>query len=918
MARSNFAGVKKAASAFSALMAALMLLSSCGENKPSINSNEPPTNEQPGLPPLGLPPGPLTEGIPPPPVINSALTWDTIDLIVRINPRHPEDEQFTNDWRLIAHNIDDRARILGPSYFGEVGPDGTAALGLPAIMYELPLVISAYNEALPGISKRQNKRCHKCCPSHHRHRDGHRDGARADESGESAEGEEGSEGASEGASDAAEGSEGGEEGSEGEGSEAEDAGADSDEASIDGGHDHRDNHCECRCGRVQRQHDVCDEDICPDSINKCTCHEKEHKKCKCPGTGHRDDCRKKCKKHHHDHENRVQNCRQFSIFVPPYCYDKAVWMVGPVESAIWDYYRRAARHNGEAWNASQVDCGTWLADLQLLILTDRVSDELDREFVDGDRFFDPHALRLAFQENQQLLVPTRPPICMATNFHTGGTLREERPIDLPADLVPGSVFKVDGPDAPRNNPIIIGRNGIVDEICGVPFHGQMRVNNVHFDPTANFTLDSKDFIGTVSEQVNTLPLLDVSAFNVRLGNGRPLDNDVWTDACALTTMFQFTNKADNDRDLNPSTGTKFEHLFGEHHHSQAVVFDTSDGDRVVDDDDTWVIFHNLGAKRGEEKVIAVELLGHRSQDFRDALHISFDPLHDELFLGLRADYELERAGADGELAFFNYTISVWDGSTAHGRDLISNDIAACYEAADVWAREFFVTQDFHRVGESRNCCFDGKCTIDGIICPLRAAEFAVRSQCFSNSRANSRWQNDQSAFWNISSVKGAEPNLVVNPGWLGPNLDFNIFIQKFDEAVFKGPRTIIRTDCHGQLLTALPTLVEGDRVLLKAVDSCCQDYDLVIPCVPEFTGFAGLPGVPYIPQPIGPPPFPIAGPPPVLGPIGPGLISPPGPVVGPGGGPGPIGPGGLIGPGPGAIGTGPGAPLSSGPVGPIL
>lgn len=857
MANRKFTRVPKAGCAFSALMAALLLLTSCGETapKPGPNNVEPSTNEL--LPPVGLPdgPGPIGEGLPPPPVLNDVLSWDTIDLIVRVNPRHPEDEQFLGDWRLVAHNIDDQARPLGPSYFGEVGPDGTASLGLPGVMYQLPLEISAYNEALPCVGRHHRKCCNRRVGDHEPELEPLIPTASGDNSGVVGDATGNAEG------DAV-------------------ANAEGDAAAALDGEVSADGSCGCKCREGHREHDICDEDICKD--------DNHHRGCGSHCNG--DSCR---------HENK--NCRNFSIFVPPYCYDKAVWMVGPVESAVWDYYRRASRHRGEAWNASQVDCGTWLADLQLLILTDRISDELDREGEHGDRGFDPHALRLAFQENQQLLVPTRPPICMATNFHTGGTLHEDKPIVLPIDLVPGSVFNDSHHNAPHGAPITIGTNAIVTNICGIPFDGEARVNNVAFAPTANFTLDSKDFIGTVHEQINTLPLLDVSLFNVRLGNGRPLDNDVWTDACALSTMYQFTNKADEDRELNPGTGTTFDDLYGPGVANQAVVFSTSDGDRIVDDDDTWVIFHSIGDTKGEEQVIAVELLGHRSQDFRDALHITFND-QDDLFLGLRADYDLDDAGVDGELAFFNYTISVWDGSTSHGRNLIDNDIAACYEAADVWAREFFVTQDFHKFDENINCCFDGKCHGCKTICPLRAAEFAVRSQCFSNSRANSRWQNDQSAFWNISSVKGAEPNVAINPGWLGPNLDFYLYIQKFDEAVFKGPRTVVRTDCHGQLLTAIPTLVEGDRILLKAIDSCCSDYDLVLPCVPEFTGFAGLPGVPYIPQTIGPPPFPGPGPGPVIGPVPPGLIAPVGPGGPPVGGPG-------LPPGPAGIGPGPLGPI---------
>lgn len=861
MTKSVFAGSFKAVSVFSALLSALMLLTSCsetgtngvaGDQESPINEFIPPSPLPGPIP--GLPPG---EGIPPGPVMEGIRTWSTIDLMVRVNPRHPEDEQFLGDWRVTAHNIDDQARPIGPSYFGPVGPDGTAALGLPAVMFNLPLEISAYNEAYPLNNRRDRRR-------HGRH-------DREPPLIPQGEGTDEGEGIDEGEGTGSDEDTGAEESKVEDLDTSDVSGVDSfdSESSVD--------------NYNGRRHHRNDEDECLID-EQC----KKHK-----------DCHRGCnKKDHHD-----QKCRSFSIFVPPYCYDKAVWMIGPVENAVWDYYKRAARHRGEAWNPSQVDCGTWLADLQLLILTDRVSDELDRQAEENhDDFFNPLALRKAFQENQQLLVPTRPPICMATNFHEGGTLREDRPISLPVDLVPGPLFDNTPQNSPGGNPIVIGTNGVVDEICNIPFEGAVSVNNVAFAPTANFTLDSNDFMGAVSQQFNTLPLLDVTGFNVRLGNGRPLDNDVYSDACALSNLLQFTNKADSDRELVAGTGTYFTDLYGPGVANQAVVAATSDGDKVVDDNDTWAIFHALGDVPGEEQVIAVELLGHRAQDFRDALHMTLNG--DDLFLGLRADYDIDDAGVDGEYAFLGYTISVWDGSTQQGRELVRSDISSCYEAADVWAREFFVTQAFDGYSQTNDCCFNGHCNVECTIGPLRAAEFAVRSQCFSNSRANSRWQNDQAAFWNISSVKGSEPNVVVNPGWLAPNLDYYLYIQKFDEAVFKGPRTIVRTDCQGQLLTAIPTLAEGDRILLKAIDSCCSDYDLVLPCVPEFTGFAGLPGLPYIPQTIGPPP-PIAapGPPPVIGPIGPGLIGPPGPPIGPVGpgpagpiGPGPIAPGGVPGP----------------------
>jgi hypothetical protein len=253
---------------------------------------------------------------------------------------------------------------------------------------------------------------------------------------------------------------------------------------------------------------------------------------------------------------------------------------------------------------------------------------------------------------------------------------------------------------------------------------------------------------------------------------------------------------------------------------------------------------------------------------------------EDLFIGLRADYRLEEETIDGETGFFAYTISYWDGSDEEGLKNVRTQISSCYESADVWARQFFTTQEFQHRNEE-GCCLDECCSIEKTICPLRAAEMAVRSQCFSNSRANSRWQTQDVGFFSLNNHHGVHSNVVVNPGWLAPNMDFEIYIQRFDEPVFKGPRTVVTSDCYGQIMTAIPTLVEGDRILIKSQDACCSDYDLVLPCVPEFTGFIGLPGIPYVPQLIGPvAPIVGAGPLPVpAGPL-PGLPVPAGPLPG--------------------------------------
>ena len=84
--------------------------------------------------------------------------------------------------------------------------------------------------------------------------------------------------------------------------------------------------------------------------------------------------------------------------------------------------------------------------------------------------FDDSYLEKAFQENQQVLVPTRPAICMAERRHEGGSLERA---DL-ADLIESSYYTLDdstvsgliGTDV---DPVHIGSNGIVDKICDIDF-----------------------------------------------------------------------------------------------------------------------------------------------------------------------------------------------------------------------------------------------------------------------------------------------------------------------------------------------------------------------------------------------------------------------------------------------------------------
>lgn len=563
-----------------------------------------------------------------------------------------------------------------------------------------------------------------------------------------------------------------------------------------------------------------------------------------------------------DDPDDLGECRYYEIFIPANCYSETPWLVGPVESALWNYYKKAAMRRAEAWNPSQVDCGTWLANLQGLILTDEVADEL-HELSDRDvMLFDDFALFKALQENQEFLTATRPPICMAERRHNGGGMERGEEIDPEGDFVLDDIvppFTDIVSVMPDDDPVTVDlATGLPEVICteGLWEDQALSVNGSIIAPEAHYLLDDEDFMGTVHDDKLTFPDLQVTTYNVRLGNGRELDHDKYDDSCALTNAVEFTNKLDDEQDINIGSGITYSNLFNG---NDTVVYTTSDGDAVVDDNDTWAIFYDAESPVMEERVLLVEFLGHRREDWRDNLHMRYDTATEDLFLGVRSTYELNEEPVDGEKAFMFHTVSVWDGSSFAGRRDVRQNIFNCYEAADPWMRQYFITKHFQIREEE--WCIDDECQLESLIKPLEAAEFAARSQCHSNSRANQRWRTDESGYWSINTDHGVHANIVVNPGWLAPDLDFEIYIQRFDEAVFKGPRTIARTDDCGQLSVALPTLVEGDRVLIKSEDNCCDDYDLVLPCVPEFTGYAGVPGIPYVP--------PVQGPPPVVGAGGP-------------------------------------------------
>ncbi len=463
------------------------------------------------------------------PIIAPVFSWVAVPVMARTAPVRPENELVPDSWFASAWGVDDQVRQRTPEYSAQLGPDGNGVIPMPIEIAQGPMVIRGYNDAYPLLHRR---------------------------------------------------------------------------------HSHREDKKPCG-----NNNDGFDGDELATSGEDCNNEDD----------GHSD--------HEHDDLGR---CLLFEIFVPAFCWDKAPWLLGPVEDAVWRYYRRAALHRGEAWNPSQVDCATWITNLQLTILTDEVQEELqdmwDRPFL---RFFE-RVLIDAFQENQHILTPTRPPICMAEWRHDGGGMDrtdeifchdhehgddhdsasvasdggdgfdddddEDEPFygdhDIPVScrhfhLDSGRPpFVADG-DAEFNlDPVTINlHRGLVRKICGVKIghHRELRVNGEKFHSERNFVLDDEDFMGTISDMRNITPQINVAVYNTRLGNGYEFDSDVYDDACAVTSIIEFTNTDDDEQDIEEGTGVHFRNLLGDDHRTK--VFLTSDGDALVDGNDTWAIFY---------------------------------------------------------------------------------------------------------------------------------------------------------------------------------------------------------------------------------------------------------------------------------------------------------------------------------------
>lgn len=399
------------------------------------------------------------------------------------------------------------------------------------------------------------------------------------------------------------------------------------------------------------------------------------------------------------------------------------------------------------------------------------------------------------------------PICMAEKRHNNHG----------ADLTKGAIMATDGSpinlewgaiNADDEDPILIG-GGIPTSICGQSLHGDLKINESFFIPKKTNSLINEDFVGLVTSERK--PKLDVSIYNIRHNNGHPIGNVDYDDSCSLTSMIEFRNRDDDEQDIRGDSGITFNGLLESNNDGSKFndfkIISTSSGDAILDELDTWVIF---ASGWNHQKVILVELLGHRQGDFRDVLQMELRGTNEQdLFIGLRKDYELNEEEVDGEVAYLQYTITTFDSSTDAGYNQMRKDISNCFQAADLWAKEFI--------------------RFDSGITPVVAADMVARSQCFSNSSSQQKWQDENMGFWSMNTIHGVAGNVFVNAGILEANAKYSVYIQKFDETFFKGPRTFVYTDSEGRVMTAIPTIVEGDKV--KLLRAKANGKELNIDCV---------------------------------------------------------------------------------------
>jgi hypothetical protein len=681
-----------------------------------------------------------------------------IKVEIKLDPKHPENEDYRNDWYVGAHNIDDHARPLGPTYFAASDVSGKASIVVPSYMLSLPMVVFAENQAHP---------------------------------------------------------------------------------------------------------------VAP------------------PGT------------------LGMGKPIELRAFVPANCHAFPV-MVDQLTNSAWVYfYRFFAEHGAENWNPSQVDCMLWAKYSLAFLKTHEIQDILSDVSDTRTQMISLVDLITPLKHYPQFIYKTRPPLFFAEQRHDGGSLNEgvkisptdhndERFIhqfkDQSSDV---SFFSgQELVDKRTASTVTVNEKGLLRSLCGngkkdhamlldkvLFFHPDLIVNDHKLkSPYAQYDLDDNNFFGHIADYKNdngALGDLNVKSLTVRHTNGLPKDHNNYAQACSVTLLADFLNTNDNNRDLKLGTGFLFTDLFDRSDDDDdensllddAMVWYTSSGNRSVDNEDTWAIFFDTapildgGLKGGcdpdlfcdkpflismseifnellprydmvqffkihpnffphiIEEALVVELLGFRKGNFRDVLHMQFDQEQDNLFIGLRADYELFGASRDGEEANFTTTI------TYINKHNMRETLALCYESADYLAQQQIDVLLLNKE-----------------IPVVVAANMIAQSRCFSNARANQDWQNYRVGLFSMNGHKQVASNLFIPAGWLGPDLTYEVYLKKFDEAVYQGPIGYFHTEFFLGAVLEIPTATEGDEVMFVAADACCNTFKVSLPAAPEFTDLYPSPG----------------------------------------------------------------------------
>jgi hypothetical protein len=542
-------------------------------------------------------------------------------------------------------------------------------------------------------------------------------------------------------------------------------------------------------------------------------------------------------------------------FIPPFCSDHRL-RVDPITTALWrDMYALGVRFGAQNWTPSNVDCQLWKKSGLLFYLLPKVQAVLNA-IPDLDNVLVP--LIPAIRDNPFLFYKTRHPECIAQAQHRGGTLKEGRPI-APKELENADeerfIHQFKQPDQRENHmsfysgfelerrrgqdTATVGRNGLLRTLCANGHHANLFkssliINNQKLpNPNNIYDLESEDFVGNVSSWQNpgTLSQMSVKEYTVRQTNGFPRNHDMFEQVCSVTALTVITNNTTQSREISVGTGLILEDIFGPDVTTR--VFATSDGNHEVDDQDTWAILFNsnnisvpkdllgicnpnLFCRYGVpnfdinliDEVLIIELLGFRNGDYRDVLTLDFNTLTKDLFIGLRAAYELDPAQSFFAESNFMTTI------TYINKKNMNYTLSLCNESADYLSR-----QHIDQVN---------------ILSPIPIANAALmiaNSQCFSNSQSNQRWQTTNIGLSSMNNHKGALTNFYIPFAWASPTVRYSLYLKRFNESVFRGPITSVMPAFSG-LSLPIPTLNEGDEILFASEEACCSDFKVTVPCTP--------------------------------------------------------------------------------------